>query len=217
MKKIMLLLFLFLSIAACYLVYNLTNNYHKYYLAIGDILADNPITKEDDQITEYNTYFVNKDYRIIDLVNIIKYNEEIIIAERPISIHQLLKKADVIILSIGMNDIYYKLNDNSKNIYTYTNDMINNMEYILDEIDRYSPQKVIVLGYYNITSHHSDIFSYLNYKLKRIVQKHNFTYLELNDKLKNNPNILKKSDNFYLNNEGYRLINQILVDNLEKS
>ena len=216
MKKIILLLFLFLTCFACYLIYNLTETNHNYYLAIGDNTANNPITKKNKNITTYNTYFVNKDYRIIDLVNIIKYNEEINLNNKTISIHQLFKKADTIIISVGMNDIYNKLNDNTKDIYTYTNEMINNMEYILDEIAKYNPHQVFVLSYYNITNNYNDIFTYLNYKLQKITNNHNYTYLELNKKLKNNPEILEKSNNFSLNNEGYSIINQIIVENSKK-
>ena len=109
-----------------------------------------------------------------------------------------------------------KLNDNTKDIYTYTNEMINNMEYILDEIAKYNPHQVFVLSYYNITNNYNDIFTYLNYKLQKITNNHNYTYLELNKKLKNNPEILEKSNNFSLNNEGYSIINQIIVENSKK-
>ena len=71
-----------------------------------------------DNVSEHNTYFTNKDYRIVDVLNIIRYNQELNIDNKQVSIHQILKKADIIILSAGMNDIYSKLNENTKNIYT---------------------------------------------------------------------------------------------------
>lgn len=216
MKKIIPLLFLFLTCFTCYLIYNLTETEHNYYLAVGDILANNPITKNDPNITTYNTDFINKDYRIIDIVNIIKYNEEITINNNTVSIHQLFKKSDTIILSIGMNDIYHKLNDNTKDIYTYINEMVNNMDYILEEISKYHPKQVLILGYYNITNKNNDVFTYLNYKVEKISQKYHYTFIKLNNHLKNNPELLQKSDNFYLNKAGYQTINQIIVENLKK-
>ena len=201
----------------CYLIYNLTSNNNSYYLSIGDIISDNPYLINNQNITEYNNIYVNKDYRIIDLLNIIKYNQEIKINDKTISIHQLLKKSDIVILSIGMNDIYYKLNDNTKDIYTYINNMVNNMELILDEINRYNYEQVFVLGYYNITNQNNDIFTYLNYKMKRITEKYHFTYLELNNILKNNSNYLENNSKYYLNNHGYEEINKLIVEKLKKT
>lgn len=212
MKKIMLILFLFLIIFACYLTYKLTINTTPYYLSIGDITADNPYLKKNSQIT-YNNYFINKDNNIKDLVNIIKYNQEIEIDNKYISIHQLLKKADIVILSIGTNDIYNKLNEDTKEIYTHLNKMINDIEYILNEIKRYDYKKVYVLGYYNTTTKNNDIFTYINYKLKKITQSKNYTFIDLNQSLKNEPKYLIKENNYYLNETGYRIIYNILKEN----
>lgn len=213
MKKIILVLFLFLS---CYLIYNLTEDNNLSCLSIGDTIADNPYLKNNNLITQYNNNYINKDYRIVDLVNIIKYNKEIEIENKPVSIHRLLKNTDILIISIGMNDIYYKLNSDTKSIYTYINDMVNNMEKLYDEINRYSYKKVIVLGYYNINNKNNDIFTYLNYKMKRITEKYNYQYIELNNIFKNNPNYLQKNTHFELNNQGYNEINKIIVENLKK-
>lgn len=212
MKKIILVLFLFLS---CYFIYNQTEEKKLSCLVIGDTIANNNYLKNNELITGYNNNYINKDYRIIDLVNIIKYNEEIEENNKHISIHRLLKNADILIISIGMNDIYSKLNSDTKDIYTYINNMVNNMEILYDEIDRYSYKKVIVLGYYNITNKNNDLFTYLNYKMKRITEKYNYNYIELNNILKNNPNFLKKNNSYELNNRGYNEINKIIVENLK--
>ena len=207
MKKIILILFLFLS---CYIIYNLTEDKKLSYLVIGDIIADNPYIKNNEK--EYNNDYINQEYRIIDLINIIKYNQEI----NKTSIHRLLKKSDILIISIGMNDIYYKLNIGTKNIYTYLNDMTNNMKILLSEIDKYNYEKVLVLGYYNIRNKDNDLFTYLNYKMKEVTESYNYEYIELNNILQNNPSLYKKNTNFYPNNEGYSKINKIIVENLKK-
>lgn len=212
MKKIILILFLFLS---CYLIYNLTEEKKLSCLVIGNTIADNPYLKNNELITEYNNNYINKDYRIIDLINIIKYNEEIKIGDKSLSIHRLMKNANILILSIGMNDIYYKLDSDTTGIYTYMNDMVNNMEILLEEINNYNYKQVIVLGYYNITNKNNDLFTYLNYKMKRITEKYNYQYLELNNILKNNPNFLQKSNNFLLNDQGYQEISKIIVEKLK--
>ena len=211
MKKIILILFLFLS---CYLIYILTEDKQDSYLVIGDLVADNPYLKNNNK--KYNNTYINENYRIIDLLNTIKYNQEIKVNNKNISIHRLLKNNDILIMSVGMNDIYYKLNSDIQNIYTYINDMVNNMDLLLSEIDNYNYQKVFVLGYYNITNKHNDIFTYLNYKMTKITNKYNYDYIELNNILGNNPNFYLKSNNFNLNNQGYNEINKIIVEKLKK-
>ena len=212
MKKIILILFLFLS---CYIIYNLTEEKGLSCLVIGDTIADNKYIKDNSLITNYNNTYINKDYRIIDLINIIKYNEEQETDNKKISIHRLLKNTDILIISIGMNDLYYKLNTNSQNIYTYLNDMLNNIEKLLNEINKYNYKQVYILGYYNITNNNNDIFTYINYKLKKLSNKYHYNYIELNNILRNNPNYLKNTNNFELNSQGSSKISKIIVENLK--
>ena len=216
MKKIILILFLFFLLYACYIIYTLTEDNNKYITIIGDSIANNQYLKDIDNIL-VNNDFVNKDYRINDLLNIIKYNEELEINNKTESIHQLLKKSDVVIISIGMNDLYYKLNDNTKEIYTYLNNMINNYELIIKEISKYDYQRVYILGYYNITKKNNDIFIYINYKLSKIAKNYNYTYIDTNKILNNKPEYYQNETSFNLNNEGYYQIFNILVENLKKS
>ncbi len=217
MKKIIYLLFLFLFIFMCYLIYELTDNDNLTCLVIGDSIADNIYLRENKKINNYNNQFINKDYRMIDLLHIIKYNEEINYQNKTISIHQLLKQSDIVIISIGMNDIYAKLEDDPKNMYTYLNEMVNNMELILDEISRYKNAKIIVLGYYNIFDKKNDLFTYINYKIKRITEKHDYIYIDTNKNLNNNQKYLLKNNQFYLNDHGYQEINELIVEKLEKT
>lgn len=217
MKKIIYLLFLFLFIFMCYLIYELTDNDNLTCLVIGDSIADNIYLRENKKINNYNNQFINKDHRMIDLLHIIKYNEEINYQNNTISIHQLLKQSDIVIISIGMNDIYAKLEDDPKNMYTYLNEMVNNMELILDEISRYKNAKIIVLGYYNIFNKKNDLFIYINYKIKRITEKHDYIYIDTNKNLNNNQKYLLKNNQFYLNDHGYQEINKLIVEKLEKT
>lgn len=201
----------------CYLIYELTDNDNLTCLVIGDSIADNIYLRENKKINNYNNQFISKDYRMIDLLHIIKYNEEINYQNKTISIHQLLKQSDIVIISIGMNDIYAKLEDDPKNMYTYLNEMVNNMELILDEISRYKNAKIIVLGYYNIFDKKNDLFTYINYKIKRITEKHDYIYIDTNKNLNNNQKYLLKNNQFYLNDHGYQEINELIVEKLEKT
>ena len=203
MKKIILILFLFLS---CYFIYIKTEKKELSYVSIGDKVSD------INSFNRYNNTYVNNDYRIKDLINIIKYNEE----QNETSIHRILKNADILIVSVGMNDLYYKLNTNIVNVYTYLNDMINNMNILFKEINKYHYQKVFILGYYNIYNKNNDIFTYINYKIEKLTKDYQFEYIELNKILKNNPKFYKNNNHFNLNQLGYNEINKIIVEKIKK-
>ena len=213
MKKIILILFLFLLCYACYYIYNVTEDNNLDVVAIGDEIAANPFFKDN----KFNTDFIDKNYRINDLLNIIKYNQEIIKNNKEISIHQQLKKADILIISIGMNDIYYKLDDNSKEIYSYLNDLLNNYEKILKEISKYDYKNVYILNYYNTSNKYNDLFVYTNYKLNKIVNNYHYTYLDIARILNNKQEYYQKNNDFALNDNGYRQIFEFLVENLKKT
>ena len=230
MKKIISILILFLS---CYFIYNLTIDNELFYLSIGDGIAKG-IT-DDGNVSEYNytdsikyyltsknklkgfnNSFVDKDYRITDLLRIIKYKEEIVVNNDHISINELLKKADIVTISLGMNELYYKILVDNNNIYSYIDGMLNDMKLLLKEVDRYNHKKVIVLGYYNTTNNNKDIFNYVNYKLKNIVNKRGFEFIDLDKIINNNANYFTNNTNFYLNNWGYQKISQIIVEKINK-
>ncbi len=230
MKKIISILILFLS---CYFIYNLTIDNELFYLSIGDGIAKG-IT-DDGKVSEYNytdsiknylisknklkgfnNSFVDKDYRITDLLRIIKYKEEIVVNNDHISINELLKQADIVTISLGMNELYYKILVDNNNIYNYIDGMLSDMELFLKEVDRYNHKKIILLGYYNTTNNNNDIFNYANYKLKNIVDKRGFEFIDIDKIINNNTNYFTKNTNFYLNDVGYQKISQIIVEKINK-
>ena len=227
MKKAILILIICLS---CYFVYNITSDESLYYLNIGDGLAmgiaTNNVTtegygtklknylEEKNNLKGYNNSFTNKDYRITDLLKSIKYHEKVIINNDEITINELLKKSDIITISLGMNELYYKLLLNKDNIYTYMDDMLEDMEELLIEINRYNHKKVIVLGYYNITNNNNDIFTYINYNLSKITKKEGFEFIDLNKYLNNKEYFYENNNTYYPSKEAYDKIFEIIVDKI---
>jgi hypothetical protein len=175
MKKIIFILSLFLICYACYFIYNKTKDNRYYILSVGDELAINTCLDTKLNIKEHNTHFISNDYRLIDLLNIVTYNEE--------SIHELLSLSDILIISIGTNEINYKLNNDTYEIYTYLNNMINNYRKLLDIISRYDYKKVYIIGINNNLNNKEDLFIYLNYKLKKLSNSYNYTYIDSNIKI----------------------------------
>ena len=140
----------------------------------------------------------------------IEYNETKVVNGEEYSINQLIKKADIITLSVGMNELYYKLNVNNENIYNYINDLLEDMKKLLKHIDRFNHKKVFVLGYYNVNSN-QEYINYINSKLKYIVESIGFEYVDLSNLFDNNPIFFDKPNSFIPNNEGYLKISKIII------
>lgn len=220
MKKVFLILILFLS---CYIIYNLTNNKKINYLVIGDSISEGLSLRSNNYIKdylesnkilkEYNNTFTNSDYRVKDIKRIIEYNE----IKNNYSLNRLIKKSNIIILSIGMNELSYKLEKSNENIYSYIDNMINDYNSILKFINKFHHKKVFILGYYNVLENNSDIINYANYKLKKICKDNNYTYINISKYLSNNPNYLNKEAKYLPNIKGYEKISQIIVEKLENN
>ena len=226
MKKVILILTLFLS---CYFIYNKTNDKKFYYLTIGDSLSKG-ITENGNLSYGYSDYIINfldtnkllkgydktfieSDYRIIDVIKILEYNEK----KDNQSLNYLIKKADIITISLGMNELYYKLNKDMQNIYTYIDDMINNYDKILLYINTFHHKKVFILGYYNITGNNNDIFDYANYMLKNLCNKYDFEFIDTSKSFNNNPNYFNKNTSFIPNLNGYEKISQLIIENFKNN
>lgn len=220
MKKIILILILFLSI---WFIYNNTIDDRINYLVLGNDLSigdDNYSLYVKDYLNSknilgnYNTSFVDLDLRITDLINKIKYNDSVVINDKTVGINMLLKNADIITISIGMNELYYKLSINNENIYTYMKDMVNDLEVLFNLINRYNKKRVFVINYYNTNKYNKDIFNYLNYYLEELCKKEDFEYVDVSEVLDNNIINYENSGNFYLNRYGNKLIGDFIVDRL---
>ena len=108
------------------LIFLITKDKKIYYLSLGDSLAvgrmpHNEIGKsygdyvrdylEDKEVLEFYTKSFSKSgYRSIDMLNDLKENKEITVEDKKISIKHALIKADLVTVSVGMNDLFYKLN-----------------------------------------------------------------------------------------------------------
>ena len=216
LKKIIFILILFIS---CFYIYKFTRDDKLFYLNIGDGLAKGVskygITSygysdylyrdllEERLLNGYNNSFVNKNYRIIDVINIVKNNNAIKIDNKSVSINQLLKKADIITISIGMNELYYKLSYNSYQIYQYLDDMVMEMDTLLNLINKYDNKQIFIIGYYSINNEYDDYINYLNTKIKVLTDKYDYIFIDCNRFLDSR---YYSGSSFYLNVQGYELI-----------
>ena len=214
MKKILFALFIFVIV---FLIYSFNINKKVYYLSLGDYLSyginNNKIVNNTysnnireyykDNLENYVIYPVLDDYRVMDLYNDITSNKKIKFENKEYNIQNLLIKANLITISIGMNDLLYKI-EYSNNIYDYTDELLNDIEKLLVLIRKYNKDKIYVLGFYNIIDD-LELINYANLKLNKICNQNKVVYVDISNLDKY---ILKDR---YPTNDGYTYIsNQIL-------
>lgn len=221
MKKIIFTIILFLS---CYLIYSLTNNNTLNYLTLGDSLSkgvtpyfangygySNYIVdylKKNNKLNSYNDNFTSADYRITDLINMININYE----SNNQSINQAIHSADIITMSVGMQELYYKINTNDTNIYTYIDKMLEDTEHLFTLIRKNNNKRIYMLGYYNTKNTNQDLFNYANIKLKEICKKHKITYIDTQSIFYKNTTYFENPNSFNPNLQGYYKIYEKIVE-----
>lgn len=209
MKKILLLILTLFLFFACYFIYQVTDKKTFNYVLIGDELVNNPHILSNNS---YKNDFVSNDYRVIDLLRIMKYNEEILVNNQLVSIHQQLKNADVLIISIGRDEIFSKLNDTTKNKYAYLNKFIYNLEELFLMINRYNYEQIFFIGYNNDTEKKdNDFFQYLNVRIKKIAKENKVCFIDL----KKLGILSKNNELFSLNDDSYKKIYNFIVEKIE--
>lgn len=221
MKKIIFTIILFLS---CYLIYTLTNNNNLNYVTLGDSLSkgvtpyfangygySNYIVdylKKNNKLNSYNDDFTGVDYRITDLINLININYE----TNNQTINQAIHSADIITISVGMQELYYKINTNNTNIYTYIDKMLEDTEELFTLIRKNNNKKIYMLGYYNTKNTNQDLFNYANIKLKEICQKNKITYIDTQSIFYKNTTYFENPNSFNPNLQGYYKIYEKIIE-----
>ena len=86
----------------------------------------------------YSKDFIRKDIRTIDVINDIDNN----ISIDNITIQNILKRTNILVLSIGNNEISYKLSkidkdiNNDSEIYKYLDEVVNDVSVLIDKIKK---------------------------------------------------------------------------------
>lgn len=186
MKKI---IFLIIIITLVLAIYILNEDNKVYYLALGD-----QITLNNDFSSDVTKYLKNKNihensitefakigYRTTDLINDIKNNRKETVDNKKIYIRNAIIKADLITISIGMNDFIYYIDNNnllSNNLINLKNDM----DCLLKEIRFISKEKIILIGINkpkNIDSKIDQTLKKINNIYSELAQKYNIKYLDI--------------------------------------
>lgn len=187
MKKIIFISFVFII---TFIIYYLNINHKIYYVSLGDYLSyginsenkvDNSYSiaikdKYKDNLENYVNYSSLDDYRVTDLINDIKYNKEVKFNKKTYKLQNLLIKANLITLSIGMNDLIYA-NDID---YDYADQLLIDMERLITILRKFNKDRIYYLGFYNIIDN-SDLIEYLNKRVEAICKLNNVEYVDISN------------------------------------
>lgn len=228
MKKILKLLLLIVVCSSVFYIYQKTKNDTYNLINIGDELS---ISINSYGIKDYSpvSYYKNELLKTHKTVNInneySEYENSIRIMLEKLknnnSIRKDLMNSDQIIITLGYNDLIYKLNVsdelNPSKFYKIITEIEKDYNSLIEEIRKYTPNKIIVILYpdtYKEDYYLKKGIVYLNELLKKNKE---VTYIDTYDLLNNRQKYFSNPYSFYPNREGYRVISrEIIRKTLEK-
>lgn len=195
----------------------------------GDYIQE--YLKDKEVLEFYTKDFSKSGYRSIDLLNDLKENKEIKVNGKKITIKNALIKADLVTVSIGANDLFYKLNIGNEfdmnefdDIYTYVDETILDVDKLLYELRKSCKEQIMVFGFYNPFTNFSTslantvepVILYANTKMENIVRKYDMTYVDIHDTFLANDNYLPSTLEIHPTKDGYRAMAKSAIGLIDK-
>lgn len=195
----------------------------------GDYIQE--YLKDKEVLEFYTKDFSKSGYRSIDLLNDLKENKEIKVNGKNITIKNALIKADLVTVSIGANDLFYKLNIGNEfdmnefdDIYTYVDETILDVDKLLYELRKSCKEQIMVFGFYNPFTNFSTslantvepVILYANTKMENIVRKYDMTYVDIHDTFLSNDNYLPSTLEIHPTKDGYRAMAKSAIGLINK-
>ena len=183
MKKILIISVIIVSI---FIIYLTTIDRKIYYLSLGDDITTGEVKNNcgysnyvEDYLKYYNKLeisineFAKENYRITDIINDINNNKKISIDGKVKSLKNVLIKADLLTISIGLNDLTSKINNqnlvnnnNFVDLYDDVDNIANDLIKLLVLIREYCKEDIFLIGiYYPYQIQNQDlnnVFIYMN-------------------------------------------------------
>lgn len=220
-----------------FLIYLTTIDRKVYYLALGDSLAVglNPYLDKDYGYTDYVKDYLNDKklleryvsgfasdgYRVVDLIHDIEDNRSISLDGKMQTIKNSLIKADLVTLSIGNEELLYKLNRgivNVNDVYEYVDDLILDMDRLFSLMREYCKEDIMILSFYNHYASSSDdvlsVFNYANNRLNKLCEQYNILYVDIYS-IFSNSNYFSNPNSSYPSKEGYQKIAEQLIYSMD--
>ena len=238
MKKILCLLIICLLV---YTIYYFNHNDKITYVSIGDSLSvgidsngntnygySNYLSnylKDKDLLKSYNNYFSTSGTRINDLKSKLETNWTITKDGKSLSLKKCLREADLVTLSVGMDDILTSLtlstvsveNLSNKEITAIVDKTIEELDALFKELRKYAKEDIIFIGFYNPLEEETltteRLYTYLITKTKALCKTYDIEYLDIYNLFKRNKNYIDNPTNIYPTTEAYQMIATKIIEN----
>lgn len=236
-KKHLKLIIIFLVCISIFFIYKANNKNNINYTALGDsfALGEDSYGRIDygysDYLKEYliqkeklNRYiksFSTKTMSIEILTENISTNKKIILNKEEINLKQTLRESEMLTLSIGLNDLLYKLSITKEitddKLYHIMDEISISFNKLIKEIKKYYHYEIYVIGYYDIDPS-NEILSKAIQQLNELYQKNeDVTYISTYNIFKNNPHYLSNPNSIYPNCLGYKAITRQIISKIQKN
>ncbi|MCI8548071.1 MAG: SGNH/GDSL hydrolase family protein [Bacilli bacterium] len=233
-KKLKLLTLILLSLSV-YFIYNKENKNNLIYITIGDSLSlgENSYgginygysdyfkdyLKKENKLLVYNKSYTSKTKTITELYNDLLVDEVITIDTENYNIRRLLSDADIVSISIGLNDIILEANK-EKYLTEYKEDriiknIIDKYKILIKEIKKYYKKEIYIIGYYENNTKYDEMLKKINKKYKKLAGEQNDIFIDT-EFLSNNNKYFDNPDSYYPNNLAYKEISRKIIEEYKK-
>lgn len=233
MKKLIKLLILIILSLSVYFIYNSKKDTKINYVSIGDGFASG-INSYHEKSYGYSDYI--KDYlkkqKLLGSYSNFSYEDMmtkdiqkdimINIHNKKDNIKRALREANLLTISVGINDLIYEMNINNIDSKHFQEKIltkiVERLELDIKEIRKYYKKDIYLIGYYNFYQQNSVeriLLDNLNRKYQQFCGKNNIIFID-NHNLDNRLfNYLENSDCFYPNINGYEQIYKNILEELK--
>lgn len=228
-----------ITISVCltiFLIFQKNNHNNINYTSLGDSLSlgvdsygqvdygysdyVNDYLLKENKSNKYLKSFSNSTYSIKSLYQDIIINKKINLNNKTYNIKQTLRESNILTVSVGLNDLIYRLsitnNLRDTNIDKIISEIKIDFNLLITEIRKYYPYDIYVIGYYNIVPE-SNMYDKAIQKLNDIYKENKeVIYIDTYNIFKNNKEYMPNFINYYPTRKGYEAISKEIIDKVAK-
>ena len=234
-RKVKLLTLLLLC-TSVFFIYEKTNYNNINYTALGDGFAQGidcygqvdygysdyikDYLKENQKLKNYSKDYTSKDMTIEKLHNTILTNKIVNEENKNLNIRSILRETDYLTISIGLNDLLYKLSllneINDASLNQVIEELEESFNELIREIKKVYSHDIYIIGYYESSKEDTFINKAIN-KLNTIYKNNNdVIYISTLSISQNRDVFLPNPSNYYPNYKGYQAISTKIINKISK-
>lgn len=240
------LIIFFVALLLCFVIFKYTFDSKLDYLALGDDLSKGKTPfgnygksftdffaqylQNKNKLKSYNNKFTFENHRTTDLISDMRDNKTVNINNKAVNINQSIVDAEIVTLSIGINDLFYKLNYSnlSKNqintIHSYIDQIFGDISIVVTNIRKLNDCKIYIIGYYNALKDINEgqeetinkVFSHIQSEFIKLEKTRNVFYVDISEGFDKKSYYLPSKKNPFPSLEGYNYISNKIIEKYEK-